>query len=241
MKTKLSFILFFVFLFCSSQIQSNQDLCELEKIEYLKKFEELFGNRNSVDYNSLEKVILDNIPYKKFKAKYLAIDFFGHKNGDGENLGSGPFYCAYSLKDMFKSCLVFDRSHLWKADNIKYFQKKLKKEIILLPEKQDFSNNFKGINLKKGIFKNYEKHQFYPTFYPKEFYYIPYKSNILMIHRNESNPSEVFDNTDILEIILENRSDKEVILNFLFDNEKNNFSQKYQYVNNQWKLIETLN
>lgn len=239
MKKVFNIIPFFAFLFCFSQVQTNQDLCDLKKVEYLKKFEELFGNRNFIDYNSLEKVILDNIPYEKFTAKYLAINFLGYKYGESDYIGNGLFYCAYSVEDLFKDCLVFDRSHLWKAENIKYFQKKLKKEIILLPEEQDFINNYKGISLKKGIFKNYKKYQYYPTFYPKEFKYIPYKSNKLTIYRNESNPLKEFDNTDILEIILENLSDKEVILKFLLNDENNNFSQKYKYVNNQWKLIET--
>ncbi|TDX84903.1 hypothetical protein [Epilithonimonas xixisoli] len=229
MKFLFSHLLVFSFLCLQSQLP-NCDNYEEEK----QKYETLFGDMKSMNYDDLPKVIIENFDLKKFDKENLVIFYI---NGDFDICGYPAPSCT-----SFYPVYPINEEKIWTAENIILLQKKIKKNIIpkteahFISTEDSFSKKFKTSNSAKGIMK-LSKEIYYPNT-DREFYYLPYNSKKLLLTNN----GHFYKEANTLKTIITNINSKKIKVEYRFeDDDKKNYSHIFEHLNNQWNLIETKN
>ncbi len=211
----------------SAQKLPNCDNYNEEK----QKYETLFGDMKSVNYDDLPKLIIEKFDLKKFNRENLVIYYSNVIGVCGyPPPRCTPFYQIYPLNE----------EKIWTLENIILLQNKIKKNIIpkttdnFISTENSFFKQFKTSNSSKGIMK-LSKTLYYPNS-DREFYYFPYNRKKLLLINN----GHFYEEADTFQIIIKNINSKKIKVEHQFLNEdKKNYSHTFEYINLQWQLIET--
>ncbi len=167
-----------LFLFCLSMIYSQEKLnCEKEYHLAKERYELFFGDISQINYQSLPKVIIDNMDLEKIKGKNLILYYSNVTEADPSGVPREIREC----KRFYPPVAYFNEEKLWGDNHILYLQSKIRKNIVpktslgFVNSENEFVRIFKTGNFKKGVMTR-SKQIYYPGS-ERYFLYFPAHQN----------------------------------------------------------------
>lgn len=232
-------LFFIIFIFSSDYIFSQEKFdCEKEYNSRKQKYDRLFADIKSINYENLPETIVNNMDLNKINGKDLVLYY----SNDIEFCPSGVPSEILNCKSFQPEIPYFNESRLWSTKSIILLQTKIKKNIVpktsfgFITAKNDFVKFFNIENVKEGIMKRV-KEIYYPNS-ERHFLYFPFRSKGLILEKT-TDSADIFKNTTTLQTIITNSSSREVKVEYMFENDPSlNYHQIFNYQGNEWKLVE---
>ena len=226
MMMKIYFTFFLLLFFVLLQAQrrdtiTKKDCTEIFRAEKLR-FDSLTKDFTTVDFTDLNVKIIKNINKKKFKSQNVIIYLQKQEVGCGSEIDFNNCYSHYNFKNNF-----YNENNFWDKNSIISLGKYLKLNLIPsifyfgYTERRDeyFRDKltkFETLEIKKWNDKG------------KEYIYFPFNEFPVSINNSDKIYLEFF---NYLQKIIE--------INIYYNEDSEPQTLKFQYINNQWKLIKT--
>jgi len=238
MNPHFTFLFIFLFLLGFGQkkdtIYREPDCIKFHQAEK-EKFDSLKNDFQNIDFSKLDKLIIDNINYKKFKKNNIVIYVLKIRTICGNEIDFSKCRSDYNFKNNFYNENIF-----WDSNSVIYFRDKLKKNLIpaiffygfggrsdkYFSKKIDnlFEYNltsFKVKDLKKENLNFFKQNN-------KEYVFIKYRKL----------PFDLI-KSDKIYIDFKNFLNKIVQIEIYYNEEVIPQILRFQYVNNNWEVLES--